>query len=59
MTPAVPPDALLTPAVDCEGRSLPATTSSRRLLMIIGLAACVTVSALYLVVPDASLYAAA
>lgn len=53
MKPAVPPDALLTPMVDCEVRSLPAATSSRRLLMIIGLAACVTVSALYLVVRSA------
>lgn len=50
MNPASTNDALLTPPVDCEVRPLPAATDSRRLMALVGLVACVTLSSLYLAV---------
>lgn len=53
MKSTVPSDALLLPPVDYEIHSLPAAHSSRRLIAIIGLAACLTLFALYLVLRSA------
>jgi cytochrome c-type biogenesis protein CcmH len=43
-------DAIPTTPVDYEVRPLPAATDSRRLMTLVGLAACVTLSSLYLAV---------
>lgn len=49
MKSSVPSEAMQTPPVDYEVRPLPVATDSRRLVALVGLAICVTLSALYLV----------
>lgn len=46
-------DTLLTPPVDYEIRPLPVASDSRRLMALVGLAALVTISSLYLAVRSA------
>ncbi len=50
MKPASANHVLLTTPVDYEVRPLPAATDSRRLMTLVGLAACVTLGSLYLAV---------
>lgn len=50
MKSSVPPEALPTPPVDYEIRSLSAASDPRRLMTLVGLVACVTLSSLYLAV---------
>jgi cytochrome c-type biogenesis protein CcmH len=52
MNPCSTNDAVLTAPVDYETRPLPVATDSRRLMTLVGLAAFVTMSSLYLAMRD-------